>query len=158
MIVVPPAQAGAPGPQAVVSTSGGSVTLAVTHGGKTVVQPSPVGITTERADLSRGLTPAGKSRRMIFERYRTSSGKKLDRTVRATETTYRFKSGENTLNLVVRESPDGVAYRYELPQDTGAVTGEASAFVLPADATAWLAKFRRDYENPFLQLTAGTAE
>ncbi|WP_223165626.1 glycoside hydrolase family 97 catalytic domain-containing protein [Lentzea indica] len=158
LVVVPPAQAGERGPQAVVSTSGGAVTLAVTHNGKTVVQPSPVGITTERADLSLGLTPSGKSRRAIFEHYRTASGKKRDRYVRATETTYRFTSGSNRLNLVVRESADGVAYRYELPQDTGAVTGEASAFVLPSDATAWLAKFRRDYENPFLQLMAGSAE
>ncbi|GAB2849649.1 glycoside hydrolase family 97 catalytic domain-containing protein [Lentzea nigeriaca] len=158
LVVVPPAQAGSSGPQAVVSASGGTVTLAVTFGGKTVVQPSPVGIMTERADLSSGLTPAGKSRRAIFERYRTTSGKKLDRTVRATETTYRFTSGADELHLVVRESADGVAYRYELPQDTGAVTGEASAFVLPADSTAWLAKFRRDYENPFLRYTTGTAE
>ncbi|WP_211293677.1 glycoside hydrolase family 97 catalytic domain-containing protein [Lentzea kentuckyensis] len=157
-LVVAPAQASSDGPRAVVGTSGGAVTLAVTSGGRTVVQPSPVGITTERADLSSGLSFAGKSRRAIFERYRTTSGKKRDRTVRATETTYRFTSGANRLNLVVRESPDGVAYRYELPQDTGAVTGETSAFVLPADSPAWLAKFRRDYENPFLQLTAGTAE
>lgn len=158
LVVGPPAQAGPSGPRAIVSASGGTVTLAVTHGGKTVIQPSPVGITTERADLSTGLTPAGKSRRMIFERYRTTSGKKLDRTVRATETTYRFTSGAHELNLVVRESADGVAYRYELPRDTGAVTGEASAFVLPADSTAWLAKFRRDYENPFLRYTTATAE
>ncbi|PWK81050.1 alpha-galactosidase-like protein [Lentzea atacamensis] len=158
LVVVPPAQAGSRGPQAVVSASGGTVTLAVTHGGRTVLRPSPVGITTERADLSSGLTPAGRSKRAIFERYRTTSGKKLDRTVRATETTYRFTSGANRLNLVVRESADGVAYRYELPQDTGAVTGEASAFVLPADSAAWLAKFRRDYENPFLRYTTGTAE
>ncbi|MCP2250646.1 glycoside hydrolase family 97 catalytic domain-containing protein [Lentzea aerocolonigenes] len=157
-LVVPPAQAGTNGPQAVVSSSGGTITLAVTHKGKTIVQPSPVGITTERADLSSGLTLVGKSRRAIFEHYRTTSGKKRDRVVRATETTYRFTSGANRLDLVVRESADGVAYRYELPQDTGAVTGEASAFVLPADATAWLAKFRRDYENPFLRMTAGTAE
>ncbi len=156
--MVPPAQAGERGPQAVVSTSNGSVTLAVTHGGRTVVRPSPVGITTERADLSSALVPAGKSRRAIFEHYRTTSGKKRDRYVRATETTYRFVAGANRLNLVVRESADGVAYRYELPQDTGAVTGESSAFVLPPDATAWLGKFRRDYENPYLQHTAGTAE
>ncbi|WP_196777871.1 glycoside hydrolase family 97 catalytic domain-containing protein [Lentzea aerocolonigenes] len=157
-LVVVPAQAAPSGPHAVVSTSGGTVTLAVTYGVRTVVQPSPVGITTERADLSQGLALAGKSKRAIFERYRTTSGKKLDRTVRATETTYRFKAGVNDLDLVVRESADGVAYRYELPQDTGAVTGEASAFVLPADSTAWLAKFRRDYENPFLQYRTGTAE
>ncbi|MFI6093964.1 glycoside hydrolase family 97 catalytic domain-containing protein [Lentzea sp. NPDC051213] len=158
LVVVPPAQAGERGPRAVVSTSNGSVTLAVTHNGRTIVAPSPVGIMTERADLSSGLTPAGKSRRAIFEYYRTTSGKKRDRSVRAVETTYRFTSGAHRLNLVVRESSDGVAYRYELPQDTGAVTGETSAFVLPAESAAWLAKFRRDYENPYLQTTAGTAE
>ena len=158
LVVVPPAQAGERGPQAVVSAANGSVTLAVTHNGKTVVQPSPVGIVTERADLSKGLVSAGRSKRAIYEHYRTTSGKKRDRHVRATETTYRFTAGANKLNLVVRESPDGVAYRYDLPQDTGSVTGETSAFNIPADATAWLGKFRRDYENPYLQYTAGTAE
>ncbi|SFQ98217.1 NPCBM-associated, NEW3 domain of alpha-galactosidase [Lentzea waywayandensis] len=122
------------------------------------MRPSPVGIMTERADLSAGLSLSGKSRRAIFEHYRTTSGKKRDRVVRATETTYRFTSAAGELGLVVRESPDGVAYRYELPRSYGAVTGEASAFVLPADSVAWLAKYRRDYENPFLQTTAGSAE
>ncbi|MFJ5984903.1 glycoside hydrolase family 97 catalytic domain-containing protein [Lentzea sp. NPDC092896] len=157
-LVVPPAQAGVEGPRAVVDVAGGAVTLAVTHRGRTVVRPSPVGIMTERADLSSGLSLTGKSRRAIFEHYRTTSGKKRDRVVRATETTYRFTSSAGELGFVVRESPDGVAYRYELPRNFGAVTGEASAFVLPPDSVAWLAKFRRDYENPFLQTTAGFAE
>jgi len=157
-LVAPPAQADVEGPRAVVEVAGGAVTLAVMHQGRTVVRPSPVGIMTERADLSSGLSLTGKSRRAIFEHYRTTSGKKRDRVVRATETTYRFTSSAGELGFVVRESPDGVAYRYELPRNYGAVTGEASAFVLPADSVAWLAKFRRDYENPFLQSTAGAAE
>ncbi|WP_394621062.1 glycoside hydrolase family 97 catalytic domain-containing protein [Lentzea sp. JNUCC 0626] len=156
--LVTPAQASSAGPRAVVRVEGGAVSLAVTHRGKTVVEPSPVGITTERADFTTGLTLTGQSRRAIFERYRTTSGKRRDRVVRAAETTYRFAAAGGRLDLVVRESSDGVAYRYVLPQNTGAVVEEASAFVLPADSVAWLAKFRRDYENPFLRTTAGGAE
>ncbi|WP_222598305.1 glycoside hydrolase family 97 catalytic domain-containing protein [Lentzea tibetensis] len=161
LIVVPPASAQFNGPKAVVTNDSatGTVALSVTVGGKTVLDPSPVGIITERSDLSKNLKPVGRSQRKVLERYETTVGKKRNRFVDATETTYEYVgAGGARLDLVVRTSRDGVAYRYELPQDTGAVLGEASAFHVPATATAWLAKFRRDYENPFIQMTAGTAE
>ncbi|GLZ28867.1 hypothetical protein Lesp02_10570 [Lentzea sp. NBRC 105346] len=157
--VVVPAQAEPAGPQAIVSDTGGAVTLSVTNNGKTVLEPSPVGIVTERADLSQGLTRVGRTQRKVVERYRATVGKRLDRFVNATETTYQYENPQGArLDLVVRTSRDGVAYRYVLPQHTGNVLKESSAFKVPADATAWLAKFRRDYENPFIQYQAGGVE
>jgi alpha-glucosidase len=74
------------------------------------------------------------------------------------ETRFAFTgAGGARLTLVVRAAPDGVAYRYELPADYGDVLGESSAFVVPADAPAWLARYRRDYENPFVRYTAASA-
>ncbi|MEO6085199.1 MAG: glycoside hydrolase family 97 catalytic domain-containing protein [Umezawaea sp.] len=169
VLVAPPARAdtstwtvSAPrsGPTAVVrhDTATGTVTLAVTRGGRTVLEPGPVGIVTERADLSRGLRLVGRSTRPVFEHYRTTVGKRLVRDSLMTETRFSFAvDGGARMDLVVRAAKDGIAYRYALPEDQGSVLGETSAFQVPVDATSWLATYRRDYENPFVQRTAGSA-
>jgi hypothetical protein len=147
------------GPTAVVRhADDGTVTLAVTRGGRTVLEPSPVGIVTEQVDLSTGLQPVGRTSRRVVERYRTTVGKRLARMAVMTETRFAFAgAGGARVDLIVRASADGVAYRYFLPENRGAVLRETSAFTLPADAAAWLALYRRDYENPFLPLTAAGA-
>ncbi len=136
----------------------GALTLAISRAGRTVVEPSPLGIVTDQVDLSTGLTFRGRSDRWIVDRYRTTVGKRLDRTATFREATYRFAgTGGAQVHVVVRASRDGIAYRYVLPRDYGDVLREASAFVLPTDAPAWLALYRRDYENPYVQTTAGGA-
>ncbi|MFI0731640.1 glycoside hydrolase family 97 catalytic domain-containing protein [Streptomyces sp. NPDC021225] len=148
------------GPQArlQLDSATGALTLQVSRGGRTVLEPSPVGIRTERADLSRGLRFLGRERHVVAERYRTTAGKDRSRDVRMTETRFRFRGGEGTrLDVVVRVSDDGVAYRYVLPKGSGDVLGETSAFTLPADATAWLGAYRRDNENLFNEYPAATA-
>jgi alpha-glucosidase len=148
------------GPSATVhlDPTTGAVTLAVTEHGRTVLEPSPVGIRTAQADLSQGLTFLRRTDRPVFEHYRSKVGKQLARTVLFHEATFLFQGNAGArLDLVVRVSNDGVAYRYVLPGNLGAVTGEASAFNVPVGSTAWLARYRRDYENPFLQTTAGGA-
>ncbi|WP_329333883.1 glycoside hydrolase family 97 protein [Streptomyces sp. NBC_01352] len=136
----------------------GSLSLAVSRGGRTVIEPSPVGIVTEQADLSQGLRFLHRKDRLIDERYRTKSGKRLDRRVRMNETRLSFATSAGArLDLVVRASADGVAYRYVLPTGYGDVLGETSAFNLPPDASAWLGTYRADNEGQFVQYTAATA-
>lgn len=146
------------GPAAHVRVDGGAVTISVTRGRETVLPPSPVGIRTEQVDLSTGLRYLGQRDRRIREHYTTTVGKDRRRDVAMTETRFAFAGAGNArMTLVVRAAPDGVAYRYELPANYGSVLGEASAFAVPADAPAWLAFYRRDYENQFIRYTAGTA-
>ncbi|MDT7789391.1 MAG: hypothetical protein QOF58_7810 [Pseudonocardiales bacterium] len=144
-------------PKAVVQLSNGVPTLSVTRGGTTVLEPSPLGVVTERADLSGGLKLVGRSERRVFDYYTASSGKQRQRSVSHKEERYTFE-GAARLDLVVRTAADGVAYRYELPGGLGNVLRETSAFVVPSAATAWIAKYRRDYENPFVQTNAAAAE
>jgi alpha-glucosidase len=145
------------GPTAHVSVNNGSVALSVTRDGDTVLPPSQVGIRTEQADLTTGLRYVGRSDRGIREHYTTTVGKERRRDVAMKETRFAFTgAGGARMTLVVRAAADGVAYRYELPANYGAVLGEASAFSVPADATAWLARHRRDYENPFIEYPAGS--
>ena len=57
----------------------GTVSLAVARAGQPVLEPGPVGIVTERVDLSAGLRPLGRSDRWVFERYTTLVGKRTHR-------------------------------------------------------------------------------
>ncbi|MFF0010943.1 glycoside hydrolase family 97 catalytic domain-containing protein [Streptomyces sp. NPDC005374] len=152
------AGAHAPRAQVTLDDATGTLTLAVSRGGRTVIEPSPVGIVTEQADLSKDLRFLHGKNRTVQERYRTKSGKRLDRRVRMNETRLSFATSAGArLDLVVRASADGVAYRYVLPGATGAVLGETSAFNLPPDARAWLGTYRVDNEGQFAQYTAATA-
>jgi hypothetical protein len=152
--------AGSAGPTASVryDTAEGRVSLAVSRGGQTVLEPGPVGIVTEQVDLSKDLRPLGRTNRTIFEAYTATVGKRLNRVVRMKESRFAFAgNGGARVDLVVRVSADGVAYRYDLPQNRSPVLAEASAFVVPAASPAWLGLYRRDYENPYIQMTAGGA-
>ncbi|GHD06379.1 alpha-glucosidase [Streptomyces violarus] len=136
----------------------GTLSLSVTRAGRTVIEPSPIGIVTEQADLSQDLRFLHRKNRTIDERYRTKSGKRLDRRVRMNETRLSFATPTGArLDLVVRASADGVAYRYVLPAASGDVLGETSAFHLPPDASAWLGTYRADNEGQFVPYTAATA-
>src|SRR3954465_5565659 len=96
------------GPTATVSLTNGAVELAVADHGRTVLQRSPVGIVTERADLSKGLRLVRRTTRPVVEHYATKAGKDLDRTAVMTETRFTFQ-GEGRLDLIVRASRDGIA-------------------------------------------------
>ncbi|WP_208641700.1 glycoside hydrolase family 97 protein [Streptomyces africanus] len=136
----------------------GTLSLSVTRGGRTVIEPSPVGLVTERADFSKDLRFLRGKNRTVEERYRTRSGKRLERRVRMNETRLSFATPAGArLDLLVRAAADGVAYRYVLPAGHGDVLGETSAFKLPPDAGAWLGTYRPDNEGQFNEYTAATA-
>ncbi|MDH6485082.1 glycoside hydrolase family 97 protein [Streptomyces sp. SAI-127] len=152
------AGAHAPRAQVTLDDATGTLSLAVSRDGRTVIEPSPVGIVTERADLSEDLRFLHRKNRTVQERYRAKSGKRLDRLVRMNETRLSFATAAGArLDLVVRASADGIAYRYALPAGSGDVLGETSAFNLPADAKSWLGTYRVDNEGQFVQYTAATA-
>ncbi|CAM3391426.1 glycoside hydrolase family 97 catalytic domain-containing protein [Kibdelosporangium persicum] len=135
----------------------GTFSLSVQRDGRTVVLPSPLGIRTATADLTSGLRQVARSTRTVSEKYRMTTGKRLDRTVRHTETRYSLSGAGNArFDLVVRVAEDGVAYRYELPEPTD-VLSEASAFAIPAEANAWLMPYNPQHENRRFRTTAGAA-
>jgi alpha-glucosidase len=155
-----PERAAARSPRAQVSldATAGTLSLSVSRGGRTVIEPSPVGIVTEQADLSQGLRFLHRKDRLIDERYRTKSGKRLERRALMNETRLSFTTSSGArLDLVVRAAADGVAYRYVLPAGYGDVLGETSAFNLSSGASAWLGTYRADNEGQFNQYTAATA-
>ncbi|MFE7788279.1 glycoside hydrolase family 97 catalytic domain-containing protein [Streptomyces sp. NPDC057460] len=149
---------GGPTAELRLDRASGALDLSVSLAGETVLAPSSVGIVTERADFSTGLSFLGRSDRTVDEHYRTAAGKARNRTVHMREARFRFRTGAGArLDVIVRASADGVAYRYDLPGDTGNVLQETSAFTLPEGSSAWLGAYRKDNENLFNAYTAAGA-
>ncbi len=146
---------------ATVSLDGatGTLSLTVLRGGTTVLEPAPVGLVTDSADLSSGLHPQGRADRRVREKYTALTGKRRDRDTLMNETRLSFTGArERRLDLVVRVSGEGVAYRYALPEaKREAVRGEASAFQLPEGATAWLTRYEASHEQPHTRSAASAA-
>ncbi|NKE60143.1 alpha-glucosidase [Lentzea sp. PSKA42] len=139
-----------------VALSSGNLTLAVQRQGRTVLQPAPVGLTTTTADLTKDLTFTGRSDRVVIDRYEMPHGKRLQRATRMTETKLGFRNANGSFDLVVRAAPDGVAYRYVLP-NAATITAESSSFIVPADSKAWLLPYNAWYEANRVRTTAGEA-
>lgn len=149
---------GGPAADVTLDPADGTVTLAVRDGARTLVAPSPVGIVTEDADLTRGLRLVDRQDRRVAERYTTVVGKERRRTVDMAESRFALAgAGGARVDLVVRAADDGVAYRYVLPGGSGAVLREASGFVLPGDAPARLSDYSVNYEQPYDGSTAAGA-
>jgi alpha-glucosidase len=149
------------GPGQVVSArlaldSDGRLSFGVDRADSAVLAPAPIGITTTATDFSSGLSLLSRSTRTVRERYKKTTGKQLVRDVTLRESTFAFAKGAARVDVVVRVSAEGAAYRYVLPEG-GTVTGEASSFTLPADAPAWLLPYNNNYENQRVQTTAGAA-
>ncbi|MEV4638812.1 glycoside hydrolase family 97 catalytic domain-containing protein [Actinoplanes sp. NPDC049548] len=135
----------------------GRLSFGVDRRGAGVLAPAPIGLTTTEADLTAGLSFTARSDRTVRERYTRTTGKQLHRDVTLSESTFAFTgAGGVRLDVVVRVSAEGAAYRYVLPAG-GSVTGEASSWSLPADAPAWLLPYTPNYEDTRLQATAAAA-
>jgi alpha-glucosidase len=135
----------------------GSPALGVTRSGRTVLSPAPVGLRTTAADLTSGLRFVSRTNRVVSEQYAMTTGKRRARTVAGNESRLVFATAAGArIDLVVRAAPDGVAYRYVVPGPV-TVTGEASAFTVPATAAAWLLPYNAWYEASRVRTTAGGA-
>ncbi|MGP3979624.1 glycoside hydrolase family 97 catalytic domain-containing protein [Streptomyces sp. KR80] len=142
-----------------LDSGNGTLSLAVRRGEASILEPAPVGIVTDAADLSSGLTLRDRTERTVNEQYTTTTGKQRERSVQMTESRFSFAGrGGALMDLVVRVSDDGIAYRYVLPNQGGVtVQRETSAFQLPAGSPAWLGRYSVNYERPYDETTASGA-
>lgn len=154
--VAAPVSAQSVAPEALVRLDKGKLSLEVRHGGTTVLEPSALGIRTADADLTSGLKFVGSASRLVQDSYTTVSGKKREHTYVGTETTFHLQRLAERLDLVVRTSADGVAYKYVLPSGKWTtVLGEASEFAVPSTAEKFLLPYdngRSDYESAHVRV------
>jgi hypothetical protein len=142
-----------------VFRDGGRPVLSVTDPKGAPLVDEVLGLRTIDADLTHDMKLAGTQTRQVTERYRMTTGKRLDRTANLAETRYSLKNAKGqALDVVVRVANDGVAFRYELPGVTRTtVLGEATRFIVPVDARAWLLPYGPQYEKERIESTAGGA-
>ncbi len=142
-----------------VTLYGGTLTFGVASHGQAVLSPSAIGIQTSAADLTRDLTFTQRTDRTVTESYTMTTGKQRDRSTTYNETTLSFTGSDGArLDVVVRASDTGAAYRYVLPgSGTVTVQREASSWTVPSSSSAWLLPATREDQGYPVQATAGTA-
>jgi hypothetical protein len=142
-----------------VFRDGGRAVLSITDPNGAPLVDEVLGLRTADADLTHDMKLVATQTRQLSERYRMTTGKRLDRNVNFAETRYSLRnSSGQALDVVVRMARDGVAFHYELPGVTKTtVIGEATRFIVPADAKAWLLPYGPQYEKERIETTAGAA-
>ncbi|MFI7278426.1 glycoside hydrolase family 97 catalytic domain-containing protein [Streptomyces sp. NPDC049879] len=137
----------------------GTLSFAVDRGGAAVLSPSPIGIRTSAADLTRDLSFVRRADRTVTESYTQPTGRQREHRTVYTETTLSFTgTGGTPLDIVVRASDNGAAYRYVLGgSGQVTITGEASSWNVPGSATAWLVPPHSEDQGQWFQTTAGGA-
>jgi hypothetical protein len=133
----------------------GTVDLAVTRGGETVVTADSLGLVGSDGDFRRGLAFVGRQDRQVSDSYSMLSGKERDRSYLFAESAFTFRSAQGAdIRLVVRLSDDGVAYRYELGAGEHRVDDESGSWVFPSDGEAWMQRsYAYNYEAEWMTTT-----
>ena len=129
--------------QVVVSDANGAPTYRVSMAGKTILEPSPLGVTTNYADLTKGLTLKDCQVKAVSDEYTLATIKQSHVSYQATEAVCQFESnGWQAIDVTFRVSNRDVAFRYTLhPRRqtlSGVVVSEASGFVFPESTTTFL--------------------
>lgn len=121
----------------------GGPRYAVWHGSRPVLADSALGLVRDDADFTRdlrllGATPAEP----VEDRYEILTAKRRLNTYRANRRVFRFATASGArLDVVFQVSDDGVAFRYEFPEQAPAlrtIHEEATSFRFPAGTKAWL--------------------
>jgi alpha-glucosidase len=128
----------------------GQLQFSVSTAGETIIEPSPVGIVVDGANLGDGVEIGPGDAYTVDAKYswygvhNTAVGRCRGSRVALTHTTTRTAW---TLEAVACN--DGAAFRYIVPgRDGGARTpDEATVFRLPADAVVWTHDFEGHYEG-----------
>ena len=111
--------------------------------GKVLLDASQLGAKTS-VDFTQGMSMVSGSEKTVSgeDRYSLTTGAKRKIVDAYQELSFQLKKDgvDDVMTVYVRVYKDGVAYRYEWKKaagETETIYGEASEFVLPADASVW---------------------
>lgn len=130
----------------------GSLSYRVEKNGSELVQASPLGIVTDRAAFTEGLTFAGIATLEISESYSMPHGKTKHCVNQANELSLHFTKNSHTLQLFFRAYDDAIAFRYQWPgEGCIQISSELTGFALPQDRliNVWAQKFMECYERTY---------
>lgn len=111
--------------------------------GKIVIDKAPLGLTTDFADLSKGLKETDVKTGVINREYAQDKIKKSKINVSATNAVVKYEGeGGKRIDMEWHVADDGVAFRYLVPRQNGkgsmVVKEEKSSFVFPEGTTTYL--------------------
>lgn len=112
-------------------------------GNELVLQPSSLGVVQPDADFSEKLSVAGTTPvQKVQDRYQLFAGKKTAVVYTANRQVLQLRnSAGRQMNIEFQVSDDGVAFRYHLPAQSGAlqtIESEKTSFAFAPQAKAWL--------------------
>ncbi len=131
----------------VVNDEGGKPTYQVKLADATIIERSPLGLSTNMADLTQNLTMKDCQVRTVKDQYALKTWKQSLIKYEATEAVCQLESnGWHALDIIFRVSNRDVAFSYKLYSRrarggetlSAVITGEASSFVLPQGTTTFL--------------------
>jgi alpha-glucosidase len=125
----------------------GQLTYKITVRGKTVVEPSALGITIDGVDLGGGAVIDATDRYTTNQRYpwRGMHSEAIDRSNGA-RLSLTHKDSSTKYTLDVRVYNDGVAFRHVIPGTGRRVPDAATEFRLPKGTIVWSHGLRDHYE------------
>jgi alpha-glucosidase len=129
----------------------GHLVYSVTLDGRPRLEPARAGIIVDGQDLGAGVELGAPKARSLAEAFAWRGNKTLaTNRCEVAEVPVRPKSGGPEWTLEVRVFNDGAAFRYRVPgSGPRPVTGEATAWQLPTNATVWLQTDTDDYEGNY---------
>lgn len=125
----------------------GSLSYRVNSGGVTVIENSPLGITTNKGDFTSGMSHLGNTPSEVKETYTLPVGKRSTYVNHANELLLRFSKDGQEMHVRFRAYDDGIAFRYAVPGSGDIeISGETSAFDLSGgEITYWGQKHPNSY-------------
>lgn len=137
----------------ILESEDGRLFYSVSKNGESVLHASRLGIVTEQADLSKGLSLVEGSikKEEIKESYQLIAGSKDQGSNHCNEISFRVKnSNENILTMILRVYDDGVAYRYAMEgTEPVSIENETGDVVFPDDTVTWSFTPGVNYEETF---------
>ena len=128
--------------QVTVRENGGTPVYSISYNGKQMLEDSPLGLTTNVADFTKGLTLKAAPVTLIEDCYSLRNIKTSHAHYVANEVKLTLSAGRRRIGVEFRVGNNDVAFRYTLPVwgETRAcvVTDEASGFNLPDKTTTFL--------------------
>ena len=126
-----------------ISATDGLPFYNVSYKGKTMLEPSPLGLKTNEGDFSSNLKYIGKEEAKIDKQYTQTRIKQKQVHYVANTLTCSFENPQQKkLNVVFQVSNNNIAFRYELPawgeRRSCVVEKEATGFNFPAVTTTFL--------------------
>jgi hypothetical protein len=137
----------------------GEVTLDVVADGARVLSATRLGLQGSDGDLTTGLTFVDRQDRTVSDSYTMTTGKRDRRSFTHTESVFTFAGADSDsaqLQIAIRVSDDGVAYRYLLDgPGEHRVDDESGAWEPAADGPAWMQRsYAVNYEAEWISTTA----